>query len=78
MEQGSWDNLRAKAGYISQVVLTGNHYESQKSNENAEVKNKMLIQTSEEKKSDSRMQDLARKTGDIMLYSMRRDISTCI
>ncbi|RDW89784.1 hypothetical protein BP6252_01816 [Coleophoma cylindrospora] len=68
VERGTWDELRAEAGYISQVVLKGNYYESQKSSDGAEVKATMPVQSSTDK-SNGRMQDMARKTGDLMLYS---------
>lgn len=78
-EERRWDDPRAGAGYISQIVLEEDHYKLQKSNDRPEASVMMPIESSAELKSDSSMQDLARKAGDIMLYSMYFHVRTrCI
>ncbi|KAH8653767.1 ABC transporter [Xylariales sp. PMI_506] len=66
VEQGTWDELRSEAGYISQIVLREVHHESQKRDDRADTS--LLTQTPPEN-VDNSMGDLTRKTGDIMLYS---------
>ena len=68
-EQGTWQDLRADAGYISRVVLKGSQDDSERPRDRAEAKDK--IQKSAPKKSDENIQDMTRKTGDITLYSTK-------
>ncbi|KAI9738029.1 MAG: hypothetical protein M1818_005457 [Claussenomyces sp. TS43310] len=65
-EQGSWDDLRTKAGYISRVVLKEKHKYLERSHDDTEAKD--TTWSSAAKKSDQNLQDLTRKTGDLTLY----------
>ena len=65
-EQGTWDDLRSEAGYISKVVLKEKSDDPDKPRDRAEAHDK--IQTSGPKGPSEEMQDITRKTGDITLY----------
>jgi ATP-binding cassette, subfamily C (CFTR/MRP), member 1 len=65
-EQGSWEDLRAEAGYISQVILKEKHDELDRHRDDAPGEK---ILSAAAKKSNENFQDLTRKTGDITLYS---------
>lgn len=67
-EQGSWEDLRAEAGYISQIVMKDKHHDSEHSHDRAETREKIQLPTA--KKSNQDIDDLTRKTGDITLYGM--------
>lgn len=67
-EQGSWDDLRTKAGYISQMKKKERTELSEKPRNGNWVKNKSYIPSG--RQPDQDMQDLTRKTGDITLYGM--------
>lgn len=71
-EQGSWDDLRAKAGYISKLVLDDRHESPKDAANDNGSESKSL--SAEAKKTISDMPDSTRKTGDIRLYSMEKDI----
>ncbi len=61
-EQGTWDDLRTQAGYISKVVLK----------ENAERKPRDRVEAKDQVQAspkESEMQHMARKTGDATLYN---------
>jgi len=66
-EQGTWDDLRASAGYISQVVLGEKHHDSDSSRDNSRTRES--FQTPAAKKPKEELEDLTRKTGDFTLYS---------
>lgn len=66
-EQGTWDDLRASAGYTSQVVLGEKHNGSSNSRDNSRTREG--FQTPTAKKPKEELEDLTRKTGDFTLYS---------
>lgn len=67
-EQGTWEDLRAKAGYISKIAVV-NEKEENEDKERHRAGGRDTIQSSPEQ-PDSNMQDITRKTGDVTLYSM--------
>lgn len=67
-EQGSWNDLRTKAGHISQMKKKERPELSQKPQNGNWVKNETYIPPG--RQLDQDMQDLTRKTGDITLYGM--------
>jgi len=75
-EQGSWEDLRARAGYISTVVLkeppSGERSKKLQNGTDAADQDENEDAKDEESPSSpetERMLDMARKTGDITLYS---------
>ena len=74
-DQGSWESLRTKANYISQVVLKERHEYSERSRKVIETKeNKMWKPTS--KKCNQDTQDLTRRIGDITLYGKNNPLTS--
>lgn len=67
-EQGTWDVLRADAGYISQVVLGEKHNDSSNSRDDSRTREGFQTPTAKPPKEE--LEDLSRKTGDFTLYSM--------
>jgi ABC-type multidrug transport system ATPase subunit len=65
-EQGTWEELRAEAGYISKVVLKEMEAGENKARDRTEARDKLQVRPEQ---PDSNMQDITRKTGDVALYS---------
>lgn len=65
-EQGTWQDLRAEAGYISKIVMSKKEEGEGNARDRGEARDK-IQSTSEEPNSNA--QDIARKTGDTTLYS---------
>jgi ABC-type multidrug transport system ATPase subunit len=65
-EQGTWEDLRAEAGYISKIMLKKKKEGEDKTRHRSEGRNKTQIPPEQ---PNSSMQDIARKTGDVTLYS---------
>lgn len=65
-EQGTWEDLRNEAGYISKVVLKEKGDGENKPRDRAEAKDTIQMVPEE---LDSSIQDITRKTGDFTLYS---------
>ncbi|KAH7323550.1 P-loop containing nucleoside triphosphate hydrolase protein [Rhexocercosporidium sp. MPI-PUGE-AT-0058] len=65
-EQGSWEDLRKDAGYISRVILKEKQDSLTKSGEDTKKNNN--IHDSGAPKPDLDVQDTTRRTGDISLY----------
>lgn len=72
-EQGTWDDLRAEAGYISKVVLKEKDDGEHKPRDRAEAKDKVQVPP---KAPNTDLQDVTRKTGDLSLYG-RAHIPPC-
>lgn len=73
-EQGSWDNLRVKAGYISQLVLEDRHrHPKETASGNGNDEETKILSPAPKKKAPN-MPDSTRKTGDIRLYSKNREV----
>jgi ABC-type multidrug transport system ATPase subunit len=66
VEQGTWENLRAEAGYISKVVVREKEDGEDKPRDRIAARDKIHISAEE---PDSNIQDITRQTGDITLYS---------
>ncbi|KAK4449692.1 hypothetical protein QBC34DRAFT_350884 [Podospora aff. communis PSN243] len=67
-EQGSWDDLRADAGYISKIVLKDKEGDGSKPRDRAEPENEGQ-DSAKPSEEAGKMQELTRKTGDITLYT---------
>lgn len=67
-EQGTWADLRASAGYISQVVVKESNGSHSTNDNNSRTREG--FQGSAPKEQKEELKDLSRKTGDITLYSM--------
>lgn len=66
-EQGTWADLRASAGYISQVVVKESNGSHSTNDNNSRTREG--FQGSPPKEQKEELKDLSRKTGDITLYS---------
>lgn len=73
-EQGSWDDLRAEAGRISQLVLEYRHGHAKYTpSDNGHVNGNKILSPAV-KKIVPDMPDSTRKTGDIRLYSTNKEV----
>lgn len=66
-EQGAWEDLRAGGGGVSKTEVPKERVDCENEARGRDLDNNRIRSPPEQ--SDSKMQDIARKTGDFTLYS---------
>lgn len=71
VEQGCWEDLKTKAGYIREVVVKGSNENERSAKSSREIiESKDKTWSLPEKIPNEKLQDFTRKAGDISLYSI--------